>query len=169
MHRGVDSPAGTEFGQVTQPWRGVVDHLLLSTLQVATGAAGELSSYCVTSSSSSFAITCLSILPPKQPPQGSTGGSRCSCSSPDTSCQRCAPLSSSHPLTVIGQQDLCLPWSSLFVFLYRVSQNIPIETKMSRFRPFQIGSTPRAPGGLTIYAPPGTYLCISVQIHVLAC
>ena len=139
MHRGVDSPAGTEFGQVTQRWRGVVDHLLLSTLQVATGAAGELSSYCVTSSSSSLAITCSSILPPKQPPQGSTGGSRCSCSSPDTSCQRCAPLSSSHPLTVIGQQDLCLPWSSLFVFLYRVSQKIPIETKMSRIR---IGLTP---------------------------
>ena len=64
VHRGVDSPAGTEFGQVTQRWRGVVDHLLLSTLQVATGAAGELSSYCVTSSSSSLAITCLSILPP---------------------------------------------------------------------------------------------------------
>ena len=143
MHRGVDSPAGTEFGQVTQRWRGVVDHLLPSTLQVATGAAGELSSYCVTSSSSSLAITCLSILPPKQPPQGSTGGSRCSCSSPDTSCQRCAPLSSSHPLTVIGQQDLCLPcWSSLFVFLYGVSQKIPIETKLSRIR---IGLTPPSP------------------------
>ena len=79
-----------EFGQVTQPWRGVEDHLLpTSTLPVAGATAREFSGegqLYIVSILLGRAVTCLLAA------GSSTGG--CSCSS-DTNCQRCSALSQS--------------------------------------------------------------------------